>query len=318
MAPILRGLLLAATCAPLAALPAHAASLRPYRELASNVVRLSDLFDALGETPDRDLGPAPAPGDRIIVEAPQLAAIASDFGVAWRPRSGAERAVLERGGIALPLESILAPLRHALVEAGAPSQADIDLPGFTPPTVPAGSAVRPAISEVAYDSASGRFTAALAVAAPDMASVHVRLAGQAVPVVDAVVLLRHMRPGTIVNADDVHMARLRATLLHGNTPLNEASVVGMALRHDVPPGQPLTAPDIARPLLVSRGGVVRMRLEASGLMLSAQGVAMEDGGLGDRVRVQNPSSHAVVMADVTGAGEVRVEPGRAPLVVATQ
>jgi flagella basal body P-ring formation protein FlgA len=318
MAPILRALLLVAACAPLAVLPAHAANLRPYRELASNVVRLSDLFDALGETPDRDLGPAPAPGDRIVVEAPQLAAIASDFGVAWRPRSGAERAVLERGGVVLPLDSILTPLRRALMEAGAPAWADIDLPGFTPPTIPAGSAARPDIGDVAYDATSGRFTASLAVAAADMATVHLRLAGQAVPVVDAVVLLRHLRPGTTLTAADVRMARLRATLLRGGAPLTEASVVGMALRHDVPPGQPLTAPDIARPLLVTRGGIVRMRLEAGGLMLSAQGVAMEDGGLGDRVRVQNPSSHAVVIGDVTGAGDVRVEPGRAPVVVAVQ
>jgi flagella basal body P-ring formation protein FlgA len=304
--------------AVLAVLPAQAANLRPYRELASNIVRLSDLFDELGETPDRDLGPAPAPGDRIIVEAPQLAAIANDFGVSWRPRSGAERAVLERGGAALPLESILAPLRHALIEVGAPPLADIDLPGFTPPTVPAGSAARPDISDVGYDAASGRFTAALSVAAPDMASLHERLAGQAVPLADAVVLARRLRPGAAIQADDVHMARLRAPLLHGNAPLSAGAVIGMALRHDVPPGQPLVAADIARPVLVTRGGFVRMRLEAGGLLLAAQGLALQDGALGDRVRVQNPSSHAVVMADVTGEGEVSVAPGRAPVVVATQ
>ena len=36
-----------------------------------------------------------------------------------------------------------------------------------------------------------------------------------------------------------------------------------------------------------------------------RGVALEDGGLGETVRVQNPSSKAVVMATVTGGGEVR-------------
>jgi hypothetical protein len=33
---------------------APAATLRPFRELPNAVVRLSDLFDRLGDTPDRD------------------------------------------------------------------------------------------------------------------------------------------------------------------------------------------------------------------------------------------------------------------------
>ena len=90
---------------------ADAATLRPFRELSGNIVRLSDLFDQLGATPDRDLGRGPGPGDRIVVEAPQLAAIARDFGVAWRPISGAERAVLERDGVPLDETAVLAPLR---------------------------------------------------------------------------------------------------------------------------------------------------------------------------------------------------------------
>ena len=313
-----RHALLIAAASTLAAWPTHAANLRPYRELASNIVRLSDLFDSLGATPDRELGPSPAPGDRIIVEAPQLAAIASDFGVAWRPRSGAERAVLERGGVPLAMEAILTPLRRALSQAGAPAQADIDMQGFTPPTLPAGSTARPDIGQLSYDAASNRFSASLTVADADMAAIHMRISGLVLPVIDAVVLTRHLRPGSTLHDDDVRTARLHANLLRGNAPLGLAAVIGMSLRHDVPPGQPLTAPDIARPLLVTRSGAVHMRLEAGGLILSAQGVALEDGGLGDRVRVQNPSSHAVVVAEVTGDGEVRIEPARAPVVLATQ
>jgi flagella basal body P-ring formation protein FlgA len=312
-----RALLLAA-CAGLVCFPAQAANLRPYRALAGNIVRLSDLFDALGQTPDRDLGPAPAPGDRITVEAPQLAAIASDFGVAWRPRSGAERAVLERGGVPMDAQSILAPLRRALTQAGAPEDADIETPGFTPPTLPAGSTAKPDVGQVVYDAGSLHFSATLSVADAGMAAIHLRISGQILPVTGATVLTHHVRPGSKLRDEDLRTARLHANLLRGNAPLNRDAVLGMTLRHDVAPGQPITAPDLARPLLVTRTGAVRMRLDAGGLMLSAQGVALEDGGMGDRVRVQNPSSHAVVMAEVTGDGEVRVEPGRPPVVLATQ
>ena len=97
-------------------LPAHAASLRPYATLDTATVRLSDLFDGADSRP---LGPAPAPGGRIIVEAPQLAAIARLYAVDWRPAGPGDRAVLERPGRTLSREDVLPPLRALLQELGA-------------------------------------------------------------------------------------------------------------------------------------------------------------------------------------------------------
>jgi flagella basal body P-ring formation protein FlgA len=296
----------------------HAATLRVFNELASPEIRLSDLFASLESTPDRLLGAAPAPGGRVIVEAPQLAAIARDFGVAWRPDTGAERAVLERAGAPLPMKIVLAALHDALATAGAPADAEVELPGFTPPVLPAGSVALATVAQMSFDSGTGRFTAMLAVTSPDMAPLNARLAGQVVAMADTVVLTRHLRPGTILTADDVRTARLHATLLHGNSPITTGDAIGEALRHDMPPGQPLSEADVMRPRLVVRNDVVRMMLEAEGISLAAQGVALEEGGLGDRIRVQNPASHAVVLAEVTGSGTVRVTPGQTPIVVAAQ
>jgi flagella basal body P-ring formation protein FlgA len=51
-----------------------------------------------------------------------------------------------------------------------------------------------------------------------------------------------------------------------------------------------------------------MTLDTGGLALTATGIAMEAGAIGDHIRVQNPSSHAVVIGVVTGDGAVRVAP----------
>ncbi len=302
----------------LAATPTPAATLRDYGQVTTGTVRLSDLFDDLGAAPDRVLGPAPAPGERIVVEAPQLAAIARDYAVDWRPSSGAERAILERAGVRLAQAAIMAPLRAALAAQGAPADGDISLPGFEPPLLPAGAAADTAVTEASFDPSSGRFTAVLNVAAAGMASVRSRLSGMVATMVEAAVLTHHLRPGAVLTAEDVRGARVRLGLLRGNTQVAPASAIGLALRHDLPPGQPLTTGDVTRPVLVARNGAVRMRLEAGGLSLAAQGVALEDGGLGETVRVQNPSSKAVVLAVVTGAGEARVLPERLPVEVAAQ
>lgn len=302
----------------LAAGPAHAATLRAFTEVATPVVKLSDLFDDLGSAPDRALGPAPAPGGRIVVEAAQLAAIARDYTVAWRPETGAERAVLERAGVAVAMAPIVRALREALTAAGAPEDAEVDLPGFEPPTVPAGNTPNLAVAQVSFDAASGRFTALLSVSTPDAPPVHARVSGNVIAMTDAAVLARHVRPGTVLTADDVRTAHIHAGLLRGSAAVAPPAAVGQALRHDMPPGTPLTAADLTRPKLVARNDAVILSLEASGLALTAQGVALEDGGAGDRIRVQNPSSHAVVIGEITGTGAVRVVPGQAALVLAAQ
>ena len=73
----------------------HAAVFRPITTLSAPVVRLSDLFDGLESDGDVVLGPGPAPGGRIVVEAAQLAAIARQFGVDWRPRGNERRDVCQ-------------------------------------------------------------------------------------------------------------------------------------------------------------------------------------------------------------------------------
>jgi flagella basal body P-ring formation protein FlgA len=53
--------------------------------IEGGLVTLGDLFDNAGPRAVQPLGPAPAPGRRFVVEAPQLAIIARDNKLVWTP-----------------------------------------------------------------------------------------------------------------------------------------------------------------------------------------------------------------------------------------
>ena len=243
------------------------------------------------------------------MEAPQLAAIARDFGVDWRPATGSERAVLQRLGQALPMTAIRSLLLSALHQAGAPQDGDMLIPIFAPPVIDAEAVPVMDISQVSFDPSSGRFTALLTVRGGEGDAPTIRVSGQVVSMRDAATLTRRMPIGSVITASDVTSIRVRAAALHGEVALSQTQAAGMALKHDVPPGQPLTAADLMRPTMVARGASVRMTLDTEGIALSAGGVALEAGGLGERIRVQNPTSHAVVSGEIIGDGLVRVSPG---------
>jgi len=290
-----------------------AATLRPMTTLASPMVRVADLFDDAGPAAARVLGSGPAPGARIVIEAAQLAAIARQFGVDWRPNGGAERAVLDRPGRMLPREDMLAALRVAFAATGAAADGEIDLPGFATPLIPAETRSAVAVEQLDLDGPSGRFTALLSITGEGMSPIRHRASGTLVEMVEVPVAARRLAAGALLRPDDLQSVRIRANLVQGEVVRSAAQVAGLAPRRQINAGQPIPLAELTRPMVVGKGAKVAMQLLAPGLQLLAQGQALEAGAMGDRIQVLNTSSRAIVEAQVVGTDRVRVEQGTVPL-----
>ncbi len=296
-----------------AATPATAATLKPMTTLHAPLVRLSDLFDGAGRNADRVLGPGPAPGTRIVVEARQLAAIAREFGVDWHPAFTAERAVLDRPGRPLARAEAMTALSAALVSAGAPADAEVEIAAFDPPMVPADATITPAVTQLDYDGSSGRFTAQLSLAGDGTDAIAARISGRDQPMLEVAVAASRLLPGTILSAADLRMARMPSSRVPAGAARRIEDAVGRQLRIQAAPGMPLPLSDLVVPTLVRRDARVLMVAEGPGLSLTASGRALEAGAAGEHIRVLNPVSKAVLDAVVIGDGRVRVDPEAPPL-----
>ena len=294
---------------------AEAATLRTTTTLHAAVVRLSDLFDEAGTNADRVLGPGPGAGGRIVVEAAQLGAIARQFDVDWRPASSADRAVLDRPGRPLRRDDVLAAVKTALMAAGASADCDVDLADFTPPLVPIDAVPQPVVSDLDYNASAGRFSAMLSIAGAAMEPLHLRVDGRADDTVEVPVTTTRLSAGSVLRAEDVHVARVRTTMLRGEVARRPEDAIGMQAKRQLAAGQPLEMSELMRPSMVQKGATVLMMLNSPGISLTAQGQAMEAGAIGERIRVLNPISRAVVESEVIGADRVRVAPNSLPLTV---
>lgn len=296
---------------PAAPAPAQAPpTLRPFVTLDEAVVRLEDLFEGLGPRGATPLGPAPAPGQRLVVEAPQLLAIARRNSVAWRPGGGAERVVLDRPGRALAREEVEVALRGALRSQGVEEETALELLAFHAPLVPPAAFIEVLVEQLSHEAASGRFGASLAVTAEGMATQRLRVSGRAIATQTVLVAQRRLAAGEVVGPQDVRVIRIPASRLRPGSAERPDQAVGQALRRPVSPGQPLLLAQLGQPLVVERGSMVTMQYEVPGLSVTAQGRAMENGGRGSIVPVMNLGSRIVVEARVTGPGRVRVEAAR--------
>jgi len=304
----MRPIALSALALCLGALNAEAATLRPMTTLRTSIVRLSDLFDNAGANADRVLGPGPGAGGRIVVEAAQLGAIARQFGVDWRPASSADRAVLERLGKPLRRDDALAAVRAAVNAAGASADCDIELADFSPPIVPLEASPRPVVSDLRYDTTSGRFSAVLSVVGEAMDPLNIRIGGRVDDTMELPVTTTRLPAGSVLRPEDIRMARVHASLVHGEVARRAQDAVGMQLKHQLGAGLPLASSELIRPSMVQKGARVLMLLESPGIALTAQGQAQEAGAIGERIHVINPASRALVEAEVVGPDRVRVAP----------
>jgi flagella basal body P-ring formation protein FlgA len=295
-------------------LSTEAATLRAATTLSSPVVHVADLFDDAGPAGLRELGSGPAPGARIVIEAAQLAAIARQYGVDWRPGDGGDRAVLDRPGRMLPREEVLAALRAAFAVTGANADGEIELPGYAPPLIPADAHPLVTVEQLDLDGGTGRFTATLSVSGDGMAAVRHRASGVLVEMTEVPVAARRLAAGVALQPSDLRTARVRTSLVAEGAVRDPTQVAGLSPRRPIAPGQPVLLADLARRMIVTRGSRVAMQLLAPGLQLLAQGQALDAGAMGDRIQVLNITSRAIVEAEVVGTDRVRVAPGSVPLI----
>ncbi len=116
--------------------------------------------------------------------------------------------------------------------------------------------------------------------------------------------VRPIRAQTTVSAADLE---LTGESLPGAVASIEAAV-GREARVTLYPGRPILAEQLGPPAVVERNQVVRMSFVQGALAISAEGRALDRGGVGERIRVMNLASKQIVTGAVAPDGSIRVGP----------
>jgi len=111
--------------------------------------------------------------------------------------------------------------------------------------------------------------------------------------------------GDTISESDLTYATMDGAQLISGIPTKMDEVKGMQARRVLAAGLPFRADDVRRPIVITKGQTVTMEFDAPGVLLTAMGRAMSEGGVGDTVTVQNPASYRMISAIVTAPGTVR-------------
>jgi flagella basal body P-ring formation protein FlgA len=297
----------AALALVVAAVPAVAApELRGSVVVDGPVVRLGDLFSAAGPHANAPIANAPAPGTKQIFDSVWLAARAREQGLDWQPRSRYDQVTVERAGQVITGEAIAEEVRRALGDKLPAGQTRIELDNPALRLVVASdAAAQPLVENLVYNARGGRFTATLAAGA-DSAAEPIRFGGRVFRMIDMPVLTRALAPGEMIAAADIETIAVKSERLGEGYVTSAAELVGKTPRRAIRPGDPVRPTDIQAPIVIHKGELVTIVLQARSMVLTAQGKALDDGARGATIRISNTRSSRVVEAIVTAPGTAAV------------
>ena len=128
----------------------------------------------------------------------------------------------------------------------------------------------------------------------------------AVRQIEVPVAARDLPRGTIMTEDDITFLTMDESDLVGNMATDISEIVGQVTRLTLRSGQPVRLHSLARAVAVDRGQSVTVLWSVASINLTAQGKAMEKGGVGDVIRVVNTKSNQTVMAEIIDGRTVRI------------
>ncbi len=222
------------------------------------------------------------------------------------------------------LALVLALVQAAAVAAAAAPSAEAVLAGELAatlgPAVPPGARVSlvltspfrgpvDAVRDLSYDPRTGILRALV-----DSGGRLHDVAARAEIAVDVPVPVRRIAPGEIIGEADLTTVAMPLDRVAEGILTTRDALVGMASRRQLAAGRLVQATAVGAPLVVRRNKPVRLVYEDGALVLAARGRALQDGGVGEVVRVMNLASSVVVTGTVTGPETVSVAgpPAAAP------
>lgn len=289
------------------ALRAEAASLKSSISVQAEVVKLGDLFTVTGEKAVQIVARSPAPGERLVLNAGQLDAMAKSSGIDWTPDNRFVRAVVTRQARIIDTEEIKGQLVAALRSEGLEQSWQVELGKNDLTARIAMDEDRPVrILNPRFSIHSKRFSAVLETPRSAGATDRQQITGTIYQMMEIPVLSRRVQRGDIVGAHDLEYVSRPQEKIGRTTLIDKRQIVGKQARRLLATGKPIRAGDLQPPVMVEKGNLVTVVLRTEKMLISARGKALDNGAAGDIIRVLNTRSKQTIEGIVESRNRVVV------------
>ncbi len=270
------------------------------------VIRLGDLFNQPISGGDTPVAQAPKPGQTISLDYRFLSQLARAYRLDVSSHSTVDRVLVARKAQLIKSDMVIAAVVDAIAQR-TQQQGNMDIAfdsGQLQFTLPTNVEATIGVQGLNFDPTTNRFVAVLVVPANGPTLISQQVIGTAYVKTDVPVLKRLVSAGDTIQASDIEWISSRVDQLLPSTVTDSQQMVGRVAKRPLRPGQMLRLSDLSTEAAVQKNSLITIMVQSSQMNLSMRGKAMEDGAIGQSIRVMNTTSHKQLVGVVKDAATV--------------
>lgn len=136
---------------------------------------------------------------------------------------------------------------------------------------------------------------------------NIHIQGNFVEYVNLPVLKSKTSRGHMLKEDDITYIGFELNKLPHDVAKHEYEIIGRVLKNSLPSKTPIKLSILSSPSVIHKKDLVNVIYHKGTITLSMSAVALDDGAIGDSIRVKNTRSNQILMAKVESNKTVSVE-----------
>ena len=274
------------------------------------VIKLGDLFDQPITGGDTPIAQAPKPGQTMSLDARFLRQLARAYHLDIDNSETFDHILVARKCQLIKSDTVTAAIVDAIDERTQQSS-NMDVvfdTGEVQFTLPTNVDATVAVQGLNFDSSSNRFLAILVVPATGPTLYTQQVVGTVYEKMQVPVLKHTVSPGDTIQADDVDWTSSRVDQLAMNAVTDEQQMIGRIARRPLRQGQILRMTDLINEPTMHKNDLITIAVQTADMSLTVRGKALEDGAVGQTIKVMNVNTNKQLMAVVKDAATVTIQP----------
>jgi flagella basal body P-ring formation protein FlgA len=278
------------------------------------VIRLGDLFNQPVSGGDTPVAPAPKPGQTISLDYRFLSQLARAYRLDVSQTRKFDRILVARKAQLIKADAVIAAVADA-IQQRTQHAANLDIAfdsGQLQFTLPTNVEATVGVQGLNFDPTTNRFVAVLVVPANGPTLISQQVIGTVYEKTEVPVLKRLVSAGETIQADDIDWVSSRVDQVYPSTLTDAQQMIGRVAKRPLRAGQMLRASDVVNQPAIQKNSLITIAVQTAQMSLTVRGKALEDGAIGQSIRVMNVNSRKQLVGVVKDAGTV-VIPSLGPI-----
>lgn len=189
-------------------------------------------------------------------------------------------------------------IKEALTEQGVEGKLDINVSGYSTgfDLLHNADSYTVHVKTMNVNDRNRLWNATVAFIPKNQKSEIFRVSGKYDVLVNVPVLTKKLPQHTVIAEEDIDWIEMPSRNIRFGTVMDAEKLIGQELRRSMRDRTPIKDRDIQKEQILSRNNNVNILYRSGTISLRTIGIALDSGGIGDVIKVRNPSSNKIIQA----------------------